>query len=105
MPNILHVPLYAYHSSYNHTQPKQIVQEQTGIQKQYGLAQHLAQAEESRSGEMCSLRRDVLAQTSLPLAKARAQKKKGHEQHGISLKRDPSRLGELPARSKVERVA
>ena len=57
MSNILHVPLYAYQSSYNHTQPKQIVQKQTGIQKQYGLAQHLAQAEESRSGETCSLRR------------------------------------------------
>jgi len=28
-----------------------------------------------------------------------------HEQRGISLKRDPSRLGELPARSKVERAA
>jgi len=27
-----------------------------------------------------------------------------HEQRGISLKRDPSRLGELPARSKVERA-
>jgi len=92
MPNILHVPLYAYHSSYNHTQPKQIVQEQTGIQKQYGLAQHLAQARCARSGEP-------------PPRLGESTKKQGHEQHGISLKRDPSRLGELPARSKVERVA
>jgi len=46
----------------------------------------------------------VLAQASLPLAWARVQKTR-HEQHGISLKRDPSRLGELPARSKVERAA
>jgi len=46
----------------------------------------------------------MLAQASLPLAKARAQEQK-QEQRGISLKRDPSRLGELPARSKVERAA
>jgi len=51
MPNILHAPLYTYHSSYNHTQPKQIIQEPTDIQTQHGLAQHLAQAEGSRSGE------------------------------------------------------
>ncbi|QCD78560.1 hypothetical protein DEO72_LG1g2196 [Vigna unguiculata] len=62
------------------------------------LAQRLAQAEGSRSGETCSLRR-----ASLSLG--RGYKNKGHEQHGISLKRDPSRLGELPARSKVERAA
>jgi len=51
MPNIPHIPLYTYHSSYNHTQPKQIIQEQTDIQLQHCLAQHLAQAEGSRSSE------------------------------------------------------
>ena len=35
----------------------------------------------------------------------RERQKLGHGQHGISLKRDPSRLGELPARSKIERAA
>jgi len=48
MYSMLH---YIYHSSYNHTQPKQIIQEQTDIQSQNCLAQHLAQAEGSRSGE------------------------------------------------------
>jgi len=43
--------IYIYHSSYNHTQPKQIIQEQTDIQSQNCLAQHLAQAKGSRSGE------------------------------------------------------
>jgi len=46
--------------------PKQIpiIQEQTSIQTTHCLAQPLAQAEGSRSGETCSLRRDVLAQAS-----------------------------------------
>ncbi|QCE13563.1 hypothetical protein DEO72_LG11g557 [Vigna unguiculata] len=52
----------------------------------------LAQARCARSGEP-------------PPRLGESTKKQGHEQHGISLKRDPSRLGELPARSKVERVA
>ena len=54
---IPHTPLYTYHSSYIHTQPKQTIQEQTNIQSQHCLAQHLAQAEGSRSGEMVSPRR------------------------------------------------
>jgi len=49
--NILHAPLYTDHSSYNHTQPKQIIQGPIDIQTQHSLAQHLAQAEGSRSGE------------------------------------------------------
>ena len=65
---------------------------------QHCLAQHLAQAEGSRSGETCSLRR------ASPSPR-RERQKQGHGQHGISLKRDPSLLGELPARSKVERAA
>jgi len=52
----------------------------------------LTQARQSRLGE------------PPPRLGERAQKQ-GQEQRGISLKRDPSRLGELPARSKVERVA
>ncbi|QCE03898.1 hypothetical protein DEO72_LG8g1928 [Vigna unguiculata] len=66
--------------------------------QQNGLAQHLAQAEGSRSGETCSLRR---ASPRL----GESTKKTRAWQHGISLKRDPSRLGELPARSKIERAA
>jgi len=65
---------------------------------QHCLAQHLAQAEGSRSGETCSLRR------ASPSPR-RERQKLGHGQHGISLKRDPSRLRELPARSKIERAA
>jgi len=37
--------------TYNHTQPKQTIQESTNIQTQHCLAQRLAQAEGSRSGE------------------------------------------------------
>ena len=48
---IPHTPLYTYHSSYIHTQPKQTIQEQTNIQSQHCLAQHLAQARQSRSDE------------------------------------------------------
>jgi len=51
----------------------------------------LAQARRARSGE--------------PPPRLGESTKTRHEQHGISLKRDPSRLGELPARSKVERAA
>jgi len=57
MPNIPHAPLHTHHSSYNHTQPKQIIQEQTDIQSQHCLAQPLAQAEGPRSGEASSLGR------------------------------------------------
>jgi len=52
----------------------------------------LAQARRARSGEP-------------PPSPRRERQKLGHGQHGISLKRDPSRLGELPARSKIERAA
>jgi len=52
----------------------------------------LAQARRARSGEP-------------PPSLRRERQKLGHGQHGISLKRDPSRLGELPARSKIERAA
>ena len=45
-----------------------------------------------------------LAQASLPSLRLEHQKQ-GWGHHGISLKRDPSRLGEWPARSKGERVA
>jgi len=54
---IPHTPLYTYHSSCIHTQPKQTIQEQTNIQSQHCLAQHLAQVEGSRSGETVSPRR------------------------------------------------
>ena len=51
----------------------------------------LAQARPARSGEP-------------PPSPRRERQKQGHGQHGISLKRDPSRLSELPARSKIERA-
>ena len=52
----------------------------------------LAQARQARSGEP-------------PPSPKRERQKQGPGQRGISLKRDPSRLGELPARSKIERAA
>jgi len=52
----------------------------------------LAQARRARSGEP-------------PSRLGESTKKTRAWQHGISLKRDPSRLGELPARSKIERAA
>jgi len=52
----------------------------------------LAQARRARSGEP-------------PPRLGESTKKTRAWQHGISLKRDPSRLGELPARSKIERAA
>ena len=57
MSNIPLALLHTHHSSYNHTQLKQIIQEQTDIQSQHCLAQPLAQAEGSRSGEASSLKR------------------------------------------------
>ncbi|QCD86794.1 diphosphonucleoside phosphohydrolase [Vigna unguiculata] len=57
----------------------------------YCLAQPLAQAEGSRSGEPPSPRRGL--------------ERASREQRGISLRQDPSRLGEMFARSKIERVA
>jgi len=66
----------------------------TIIQTAHCLAQSLAQAGESRSGETCSLRR------------ASPSPRRGFdgalmELHGISLRRDPSRLGEVFPRSKL----
>ncbi|QCD79370.1 hypothetical protein DEO72_LG1g3009 [Vigna unguiculata] len=77
--------------------PKQTIQEQTNIQSPHCLAQHLAQAEGSRSGETVSSKRVPfrLGEGSTGTSK----------QRGISLKRDPSRLGELCARSKRTLVA
>ena len=68
--------------------PKQlpIIQEQASIQTMHCLAQPLAQAEGSRSGESPSPRRGL--------------EKGNRNQRGISLRRDPSRLGELFTRSK-----
>ncbi|QCE04011.1 hypothetical protein DEO72_LG8g2043 [Vigna unguiculata] len=56
------------------------------------LAQTLAQAEGFRLGETCSLRR------ALPSPR-RGFDEAPREHHGISLKRDPSRLGEMFVRS------
>ncbi|QCE15557.1 hypothetical protein DEO72_LG11g2568 [Vigna unguiculata] len=53
---------------------------------------------------MIIARKNNHIQHSHATKRARAQKQV-QEQCGISLKRDPSRLGELPARSKVKRVA
>jgi len=53
-----------------------------------------------RSGWRVSLRRDVLAQAS-PLSPRWGLKEASREHHGISLRRDPSRLGEVFVRSKI----
>jgi len=90
--HILHAPLHTCSSSYNHTQPTWITRETSNIQNT--ARSHPA----SRSGWGVSLRR------ASPSPR-RERQKLGHGQHGISLKRDPSRLGELPARSKIERAA
>jgi len=82
MPNILHAPLYTYHSSYHHTQPKQIIQEPIDIQTQHCLAQHLARAEGSPLGETVSLRQ-------VPPPPRREHKIRGMSNAG-------SRLGETP---------
>ena len=52
-----------------------------------------------RSGWRASLRRDVLAQASPPSPR-RGLKKESRSTCGISLRRGPSRLGEVLARSK-----
>jgi len=97
MNHAKHTSCSIIYSSYDHTQPKQIIQEQTDIQSQHCLAQHLAQAEGSRSGETVSLRRVPFRLGERSTGTRR--------QRGISLKRDPSRLGELCARSKHTLVA
>ena len=68
--------------------PISIIQEQTSIQTAPGLAQPLAQAEESRSGETSSLRRDELAQAN-PLRLGEGSKEHPETNAG-------SRLGETP---------
>jgi len=75
--------------------PISIIQGWTNTQTAHCLAQSLAQAGESRSGETCSLRR------------ASPSPRRGfdgalREHHGISLRRDPSRLGEVFPRSKLQ---
>ena len=58
--HIFHTPLYTYPSSHNHTQSKQITRETSKVQC-------IAQSRPaSRSGWGASLRRDMLAQASLP---------------------------------------
>jgi len=94
MPNIPHAPLYTYYSSYNHTQSKQIIQEQTGIQSQH------CSRPVPRSGWGVSLRRGELAQAN-PFSPRRGLERASRNQRGISLRRDPSRLGEMFARSKI----
>ena len=53
-----------------------------------------------RSGWRVTLRRDVLAQASPPSPR-RGLEEACREHHGISLRRDPSRLGEVFTRSKI----
>jgi len=70
------------------SKPILIIQEQPSIQTAHCLAQPLTQVEGSRSGETCSLRRDVLAQAS-PSSPRRALKKGAGAHAG-------ARLGETP---------
>ena len=71
--------------------PIPIIQGQTSTQTAYCLAQPLAQARRARSGE--------------PPSPKRGLERASRNQRGISLRRDPSCLGEMFARSKIERVA
>ena len=75
-----------------------ILQRQTTTQTAYSLAQPLAQAEGFRSGETCSLKR-------APPSPRRGFDGALREHHGISLRREPSRLVEVFPRSKFEQVA
>ncbi|QCD89560.1 hypothetical protein DEO72_LG4g506 [Vigna unguiculata] len=64
---------------------------------------------QSALGWRVSLRRDSLAQArqsrsgEFPLRLSEGTKQE-HEQRGTSLRRDPSRLGELSARSKIKEL-
>jgi len=80
--------------------PKQIQaqEDKNAIQHHTVSPKPLAQAEGSRSGEPGELRR-------ASLRSGETWNKENRNHCGISLKRDPSRLGEWFARSKVERVA
>ncbi|QCE14419.1 hypothetical protein DEO72_LG11g1419 [Vigna unguiculata] len=62
-------------------------------QPAHRLAQSLAQAEGFRLGETCSLKR-------APPSPRRGLDEAPRAYHGISLRRDPSRLGEMLARSR-----
>jgi len=70
------------------SKPILIIQEQTSIQTAHCLAQPLAQAGRSRSGEMSSLRRDELAQASPTSPRRRLEE---HPETNTG-----SRLGETP---------
>jgi len=88
MLRIPHTPLYTYHSSYIHTQPKR-----SSRNKQ--TSNHITISPST------SLRLRGLAQASPPFRLGKDTKQE-QEQRGISLRRDPSRLGELSARSKLK---
>jgi len=79
----------------SHTQALPIIKEQTPYQPPLCLAQI------PRSGWRISLRRDRLAQASPPSPR-RGPKKWCRSICGISLRRDPSRLSEMLARSKPQ---
>ncbi|QCD96234.1 hypothetical protein DEO72_LG6g936 [Vigna unguiculata] len=72
------------------------------IKHHTALAQLLAQAEGSRSGERLSPRRETLAQAS-PFRLGEGSKRGTVNLRRISLRRDPSRLSEAHDRSKQRR--
>jgi len=86
MPRIHNSPLYIFLIIAIILEQISIIQEQQSNPTAHLLAQPLAQAEGSRPGE--------------PPSPKRGLEKGSRSTRGISLRRDPSRLGEMLARSK-----
>jgi len=101
MPSMHNTPLYTCFSSYNShpnqyqsSKNKQAPKQRTASPNPSLKLKGLAQARRARSGETCSLRR-------APPSPRRGLEEVPREHHGISLRRDPSRLDEVFARSKI----
>jgi len=91
---IHHIYIYTYISTYKHTQAI------TTHPKATRQPNHTLSRPAPRSGGRASLRRESLAQTSPPPPR-RGLETRNRNHYGISLRRDPSHLGEWFARSKM----
>jgi len=89
----IYIYIYTYVSTYKHTQA---ITTHPKVTKQLN---HTLSRPAPRSGGRASLRRDSLAETSPPPPK-RGLETRNKNHCGVSLRRDPSRLGEWFARSK-----
>ena len=87
---------YSFISNFQHNTQNQASIIHTKLRKQSNIA---LPRPAPRSGWRVSLRQDVLAQAS-PLRLGEGSKKWSRSTRGISLRRDPSHLGEILARSK-----